>query len=96
MREKKSPGKADYGIMAKEFLAGAGGCDNIISCCNCITRLRLEVKDPSAVDEEKMKASGAAAVFWPDTNLLHIVLGPQVFDVSREMKALMKTQKAAL
>ena len=43
-----------------------------------------------------MKASGAAAVFWPDTNLLHIVLGPQVFDVSREMKALMKTQKAAL
>ena len=82
--------------MAKELLAGAGGCDNIISCCNCITRLRLEVKDPSAVDEEKMKASGAAAVFWPDTNMLHIVLARQVLDVSRKMKEVRTTTKAAL
>ena len=96
MREKKSPGKTDSRIMAKAFLEGSGGYENIISCCNCITRLRLEVKDPEAVDEEKLKNSGAAAVFWPSAKLLHIVIGPQVFEVAREMKELIEVQKTAL
>ena len=90
MEERTSPNKTDFESMAKAFLEEAGGCDNIISCYNCIPRLRLEVKDPAAVDEEKIKASGAAAVFWPDTNLIHIVLGPQVFEVAREMKKLLE------
>ena len=85
MEERTSPNKTDFESMAKAFLEEAGGCDNIISCYNCITRLRLEVKDPAAVDEEKIKASGAA-----DTNLIHIVLGPQVFEVAREMKKLLE------
>lgn len=90
MGEKTRPSKTDFESMARAFLEEAGGCENIISCYNCITRLRLEVKDPAAVDEEKIKASGAAAVFWPDTNLIHIVLGPQVFEVAREMKKLLE------
>lgn len=91
MREKKSSKGTDPRRMAEAFLEGAGGRENIISCYNCITRLRLKVKEHKAVDEEKIKNSGAAAVFWPETNLLHIVLGPQVLDVAREMKKFMET-----
>lgn len=96
MEKRKGTDKVDFADMAKGFLEGAGGFENITNCYNCITRLRLEIKDPAAVDEEKIKASGAVAVIWPDTNLIHIVLGPQVLDVSREMKKLMEIHKAVL
>ena len=90
MREKRISKEIDFKEMAQAFLEGAGGRENIISCYNCITLLRLKMKEHTAVDEEKIKDSGAAAVFWPEADLLHIVLGPQVFDVAREMKKLME------
>lgn len=90
MKERQRLKDIDFREMAQAFLEGAGGCENIISCCNCITRLRLEVRDLSAVDEEKLKASGAAGVFWLEPNLVHIVVGPQVFDIARELKKLLK------
>ena len=48
------------------------------------------LKDESEVYEEKLKKSGAAAVFWPEPDLVHIVIGPQVFDIARELKKLLK------
>ena len=41
----------DYTAVAKAVLAGCGGKENIKSIDNCITRLRLEVKDYTKVDE---------------------------------------------
>ena len=55
MREKRISKEIDFKEMAQAFLEGAGGRENIISCYNCITRLRLKVKEHTAVDEEKIK-----------------------------------------
>ena len=54
-----------------------------------------ERTSPNKTDFESMakaflEEAGGAAVFWPDTNLIHIVLGPQVFEVAREMKKLLE------
>ena len=45
----------DYTAVAKTILEGCGGKDNIASIDNCITRLRLEVKDITQVDDKKIK-----------------------------------------
>ena len=37
------------------FLDGLGGKENIISLNHCATRLRLELKDNSIIDEQKIK-----------------------------------------
>ena len=39
-----------------------GGRDNITSLDACITRLRVAVKDPSKVDQARLKSMGAAGV----------------------------------
>jgi len=47
---------------AEQILAGLGGDANIIDLEPCTTRLRVEVNDPSLVDEAALKATGAFGV----------------------------------
>ena len=47
------------------ILEGVGGKANVTSIDNCITRLRLEIKDYTAVDEKKIKSAGVAGVIRP-------------------------------
>ena len=46
--------------VAKIVLEGVGGKENVASIDNCITRLRLEIKDYTKVDEKKIKSAGVA------------------------------------
>jgi PTS system N-acetylglucosamine-specific IIC component len=80
----------DYTGMAKAILEGCGGADNIVSADNCITRLRLEVKDRLLVDEKKIKASGAAGVIRPGKSSVQVVIGPKVQFVADEFKKLIQ------
>ena len=52
-------GDAKYAAMARTILRGLGGPGNLASVDNCITRLRLEVKDPAKVDDGVIRSSGA-------------------------------------
>ena len=47
---------------AEQILAALGGDANVVDLEPCITRLRVEVEDPSLVDEAALKAAGAIAV----------------------------------
>jgi len=80
----------DYSAMAEIILEGCGGKENIVSIDNCITRLRLEVKDRLAVDEKKIKASGAAGVIRPGKTSVQVIIGPKVQFVADEFKKLCK------
>lgn len=53
----------DYTEVARIVLEGVGGKENIESIDNCITRLRLEIRDYTKVDEKKIKSAGVAGVF---------------------------------
>jgi len=79
----------DYPAIAAGVLAGLGGATNITSLDNCVTRLRMEVKDYTQVDEKKIKASGARGVIRPSKTSVQIVIGTQVQNVADEMKKLL-------
>lgn len=76
--------------MAQDLLEGAGGKENILSFCNCITRLRIEVRDMEAVDDERLKKAGAVAVFHPTSSQVHIVIGPKVMAVAEAFQKLFR------
>lgn len=80
----------DYTGVAKEILAGIGGKANITSIDNCVTRLRLEVKDYTQINEKKIKAAGARGIIRPSKTSVQIIIGTQVQFVADEMKKLVK------
>ncbi len=80
----------DFTAMAAIILEGLGGKDNVVSIDNCITRLRLEVKDRLLVDEKKIKSSGAAGVIRPGKTSVQVIIGPKVQFVADEFKKLTK------
>ncbi len=79
---------SNYAELAKALLAAVGGAGNIKSVDNCITRLRLEVKDRLLVDEKAIKATGVAGVIRPGKTAVQIIIGPKVQFVADEFKKL--------
>ncbi len=80
----------DFTKMAEIILEGVGGKENVTSIDNCITRLRLEVKDRLLVDEKVIKSSGAAGVIRPGKTSVQVIIGPKVQFVADEFKKLCK------
>ena len=50
---------------------------NITSIDNCITRLRLEIKDNTLVDESVIKSAGVAGVIRPGKTSVQVIIGTQ-------------------
>ncbi len=80
----------DYTQVASIILEGIGGKANVASIDNCITRLRLEIKDYTAVDEKKIKSAGVAGVVRPGKNSVQVIIGTKVQFVADEFKKLCK------
>ena len=76
--------------VASIILEGVGGKGNVASIDNCITRLRLEIKDYTLVDEKKIKSAGVAGVVRPGKNSVQVVVGTKVQFVADEFKKLCK------
>lgn len=80
----------DFTKVAEIILEGVGGKANVASVDNCITRLRLEIKDYTAVDEKKIKSAGVAGVIRPGKNSVQVIIGTKVQFVADEFKKLCK------
>lgn len=61
--------------LAEEILPLLGGMGNLTSITACITRLRLEVKDTSIIQEDAIKALGAMGVVKVGDNGVQVILG---------------------
>ena len=68
----------DYTAIAKTILEGCGGKENITSIDNCVTRLRLEVKDITAVNDKVIKSAGVAGVIKPGKTSVQVIIGTKV------------------
>lgn len=79
----------DYTAMASIIMEGLGGKENVTSAENCITRLRLEIKDYTQVDEKKIKSAGVSGVIRPSKTAVQVIIGPKVQFVADEFKKLM-------
>ena len=80
----------DYTAVAKVVLEGIGGKENVKSIDNCITRLRLEIKDYTKVDEKVIKSAGVAGVVRPSKTAVQVIIGTKVQFVADEFKKLCK------
>ena len=80
----------DYAHMAEQIYAALGGAQNVVSIDNCATRLRVEVRDSSAVDDAACKRAGAVAVVKPAKDAVQVVIGPKVQFVADAVKAIAK------
>ena len=54
--------KKNYKEIADAIIANAGGVSNIVNASHCMTRLRLQVRDASKVDEEAAKSKKVPGV----------------------------------
>jgi PTS system N-acetylglucosamine-specific IIC component len=72
---------------AEQLIAAFGGRDNLVTVDACITRLRMDVADPSLVDHGRLKALGAAGVIEVGSSVQAVfgtqaeVLKNQILDV---------------
>ena len=101
----KTPGREDDDVEAEKavvlsndnftevaaiILEGLGGKENVTSIDNCITRLRLEVKDQALVNEAKIKSAGVSGVIRPGKTSVQVIVGTKVQFVADEFKKLCK------
>ena len=88
--EKKAVlSNSDFTQVAAIVLEGLGGKENVTSLDNCITRLRLEIKDYTLVDEKKIKSAGVAGVMRPSKTAVQVIVGTKVQFVADEMKKML-------
>jgi len=81
LRDPMAPEKA------RDFIAGLGGRGNISKVeAAAETRLRVKVKDPSAVDESALKAAGIAGMVDVGDGTYHLIAGPNADQYGAEMR----------
>ena len=72
---------------AEKILAALGGGANVVDLEPCITRLRVEVTDPSLVDETGLKETGAFGVVRSG-RIIQVIVGPEADDLADELETL--------
>jgi PTS system D-glucosamine-specific IIC component len=68
-----------------------GGKTNLVSVDACITRLRVEVKDTSAVNDAELKKLGAAGVLKVGANGVQAIFGSKAQFISNDIQKLIKS-----
>ncbi len=81
------------GSMAEIILRGLGGPENLLSLDHCVTRLRLELRDPSLVNDAVIRSAGVPGIIRPGGNTLQVVIGPQVQFIADDMRRLCAGEK---
>lgn len=74
---------------AAKVLEAIGGKDNIKVLDACITRLRLNLNDPSVVDKNTLKALGAAGIMTSGDSV-QVVFGTQAESIKDDIKAIIQ------
>ena len=86
--DKSKSGK--YHQPATQILEGLGGKSNIDSLTNCATRLRLELKDNTIIDEQKIRNAGAVGVTKNGHHSTQVIIGTHVQQVADEIEKQLK------
>ncbi|MET3697839.1 PTS system N-acetylglucosamine-specific IIC component [Bacillus oleivorans] len=79
-----------FASMAATIYEALGGDENVTSLTNCVTRLRVEVKDLDAVNQQKIKNAGVHGINIVGKNNIQVVVGTQVQFVADEIEKLRK------
>ena len=80
----------DMDELAKAYIEALGGKENLVTVDNCVTRLRLNVKDNSIIVDKKLTALGARGVIRPGKGSIQVIVGTNVQFVADAIKANLK------
>lgn len=67
-------------LIGRMIVSALGGESNIILVENCFSRLRVDIKDDSLIDESKLKDTGAAGIV-KKSNHIQIVYGMKINEI---------------
>lgn len=76
--------------LGKSIMEAVGGKDNIVEIDNCISRLRLVLKDTSVVDEKLLKKTGSLGLIKVSDTQIQVVYGAKVEKAAAELKRAVK------
>ena len=85
---KKSIGEKSP--LAATIIEGLGGFENILEVNNCITRLRVDVKDMSLIDEVKLKTTGSLGIIKPSDTHIQVIYGPKVEKIASQVREILE------
>ena len=67
----------NYEELVKNVLSHVGGRENVTSVTNCMTRLRIKVKDDQAIDTAALKSvAGVLGTVHDRENYVEVIVGP--------------------
>ena len=67
----------NYEDLVMQVLEHVGSRENVTSVTNCMTRLRIKVKDDQKIDEGSLKSvDGVLGVIHDRDNYVEVVVGP--------------------
>ena len=72
--------------LGSAIMAALGGKENIVEIDNCISRLRLILKDTSKVDEAALKSTGSLGLIKINEENIQVVYGAKVEKAAAELK----------
>ncbi len=75
--------------LARRYIGAVGGSDNLTGIDACITRLRLNVKDSSQVNESVAKHLGASGVIRLNKQSVQVIVGTQAESIATAMKKVL-------
>ncbi len=81
-------GEQDIPQLARQYIAAIGGSDNLTGIDACITRLRLNVKDSSIVNDALAKRLGASGVIRLNKTSVQIIVGFVAEKIANNMKTV--------
>ncbi|WP_119328860.1 N-acetylglucosamine-specific PTS transporter subunit IIBC [Cysteiniphilum halobium] len=70
---------------ALSFINALGGKNNLDNIDACTTRLRLQVKDSSNINQALLKKLGARGIVVPNVKTVQVILGPEADLIAGEM-----------
>ncbi|MGI5834520.1 MAG: glucose PTS transporter subunit EIIB, partial [Bacteroidales bacterium] len=79
----------NYRETAALLIQGLGGKENIAELDNCISRLRIVIRQDETVDESLLKSAAIAGIVRPGKNTIQLIVGPKVQFLAKEMKQLL-------
>ena len=78
----------DYQETSRKILAAVGGAENISNATNCMTRLRLTLKDETKVNDDQVKSIKGVKSIVKQGGQYQIVIGNEVSNLFKEFSKL--------
>jgi len=76
----------EAGSLGTSIMEALGGRDNIVEIDNCISRLRLVLRDTKLADDKLLKATGSLGVIRINDENIQVVYGTKVEKAAAELK----------